>query len=125
MGYDRMEEIMEASAEKPAIYCRLVSTDKAEETNTVAWMGGRIAVHILCPDAGVRMKMASGIANKMSLDGEIIMLDHSPMTIKKLQANYKSDYLKDGQIFANVRYGLLRGLARGHEIKNAELENLG
>ena len=71
------------------------------------------------------MKMASGIANKMSLDGEIIMLDHSPMTIKKLQANYKSDYLKDGQIFANVRYGLLRGLARGHEVKSVELENLG
>lgn len=125
MGYDRMEEITEASAEKPAVYCRLLSVDKAEETNTVAWMEGRIAVHILCPDAGIRMKMASGIANKMSLDGEIIMLDHSPMTIKKLQANYKSDYLKDGQIFANVRYGLLRGLARGHEVKSVELENLG
>lgn len=124
MGYDRMEEITEASAEKPVIYCRLVSVDKAEETNTVVWMDGKIAVHILCPDAGVRMKMASGITNRMSRDGEIIMLDHSPMTVKKLQANYKSDYLKDGQISVSVHYGLLRGLARGHEIKKAELENL-
>lgn len=122
MGYDRMEEITEASAEKPAVYCRLLSVDKAEETNTVAWMEGRIAVHILCPDAGIRMKMASGIANKMSLDGEIIMLDHSPMTIKKLQANYKSDYLKDGQIFVTGHYGLLRYRAKPHSLQAAHVK---
>src|SRR5699024_9498252 len=94
MGYDRMAEITEASKDKPVIYCRLVSTEKQEETNTVAWMDGRIAVHILCPDSETRLKMASEIANSLSLDGEIIMLDYSPMFIKRLQANYKSDYLK-------------------------------
>ena len=91
MGYDRMEEITEATGERPVIYCRLVSADKSEETNTVAWMDGRIAVHILCPESETRLKMAAAIANRMSLDGEIIMLDHSPMIIKRLQANYKSD----------------------------------
>lgn len=114
MGYDRMEEITEATAERPVIYCRLVSADKSEETNTVAWMDGRIAVHILCPDSGIRMKMASAITNRMSLDGEIIMLDNSPMFIRRLQANYKSDYLKDGQIFVTGHYGLLRYRAKPH-----------
>lgn len=117
MGYDRMEEITEATAERPVIYCRLISADKAEETNTVAWMDGRIAVHILCPDSGIRLKMAAAIANSMSLDGEIIMLDYSPMFIKRLQSNYKSDYLKDGQIFVTGHYGLLRYKAKPHTLQ--------
>lgn len=119
MGYDRMEEITEATAERPVIYCRLISADKAEETNTVAWMDGRIAVHILCPDSETRLKMAAAIANSMSLDGEIIMLDYSPMFIKRLQANYKSDYLKDGQIFVTGHYGLLRYKAKPHTLQAA------
>lgn len=119
MGYDRMEEITEATAERPVIYCRLMSVDKSEETNTVAWMDGRIAVHILCPDSGIRMKMAAAIANGISLDGEIIMLDHSPMFIKRLQANYRSDYLKDGQIFVTGHYGLLRYKAKPHSMTAA------
>lgn len=122
MGYDRMEEITEATADRPVIYCRLVSADKSEETNTVAWMDGRIAVHILCPNSEIRLKMAAAIANKMSLDGEIIMLDNSPMFIKRLQANYKSDYLKDGQILVTGRYGLLRYRAKGHTLKHVVFE---
>ena len=70
------------------------------------------------------MKMAADIVNRMSIDGEIIMLDNSPMFIRKLQANYKSDYLKDGQITVSVHYGLLRGrLAKGHEVRHVEIEN--
>lgn len=119
MGYDRMEEITEASKEQPVIYCRLLSADKAEETNTVVWMDGRIAVHVLCPDSEMRIKMATAIANALSLDGEIIMLDHSPMFIKRLQANYRSDYLKEGQVFITGHYGLLRYKAKPHSLVGA------
>lgn len=122
MGYDRMEEITEATAQRPVIYCRLISVDKSEETNTVAWMDGRIAIHILCPDSEIRLKMAAAIANKMSLDGEIIMLDYSPMFIKRLQANYKSDYLKDGQIFVTGHYGLLRYKSKKHCMSGVNIE---
>lgn len=122
MGYDTMEEITEATADCPVIYCRFISADKSRETNTVAWMDGKIAVHILCPDSGTRIKMASAITNKMSLDGEIIMLDHSPMFIKHLQADYKSDYLKDGQIFITGHYGLLRYRAKPHILTAAHVK---
>ena len=119
LGYDRMEEITEATAEQPVIYCRFLSSEKVRETNTVVWMDGRMAIHILCPDSGVRMKMASDIANMMSLDGEIIMLDYSPMFLKRLQINYKSDYLKDGQIFITGQYGLLRYREKPHRLQSA------
>lgn len=120
LGYDSMNEITEATKECPVIYCRLTAAEKAEETNTVAWMDGRIAIHILCPDAETRLKMATATANQISLDGEIIMLDYSPMFIRRLQANYKSDYLKDGQIFVTVHYGLLRYKAKGYTLRKAQ-----
>lgn len=121
MGYDRMEEITEAAAGRPVIYCRLVSVDKSEETNTVAWMDGRIAVHILCPQSETRLKTAAAIANRMSLEGEVVMLDHSPMFLKQLQVNYKSDYLKDGQIFVTGHYGLLRYRAKPHSLTSVHV----
>ena len=119
MGYDRMEEITEASADQPVVYCRLISSEKQEETNTVAWMDGRVAVHVLCPESTVRLKMAADIANHLSLDGEVIMLDYSPMFIKRLQVNYKSDYLKEGQVFITGHYGLLRYKAKPHVLMAA------
>lgn len=119
MGYDRMEEITEASADQPVVYCRLISSEKQEETNTVVWMDGRIAVHVLCPESTVRLKMAADIANHLSLDGEVIMLDHSPMFIKRLQVNYKSDYLKEGQVFITGHCGLLRYKAKPHVLMAA------
>ena len=121
MGYDRMGEITEATAGHPIIYCRLASIDKSEETNMAAWMDGRIAVHILCPQSGTRLKIAAALANRMSLDGEIIMLDHSPMFLKQLQANLKSDYLKDGQKFIKGPNGLLRSRAKPHSFTAAHV----
>lgn len=112
MGYDMMDEVTEASAERPVVFCRLVSTEKAEETFSVVWMNGRMSVHVICPDSAVRMKMAADITNRMSVDGEIIMLDYSPMLIRRLQANYKADYLKEGQLNMVVRYGILKGLQK-------------
>lgn len=119
MGHDRMEEITEASAGMPVIYCRLVSAEKSRETNTVAWMDARMAVHILCPDSSIRMKTAAGISGSLSLDGEVIMLDGSPMRISRLQTDYKSDYLEDGQVFVTGHYGILRYHAAGHRLKDA------
>ena len=122
MGIDKMEEITEATATCPLVYCRLVSVEKSEETNTVAWMDGRIAVHVLCPESEKRMKGTAAIANDMSLSGEIIMLDYSPMFIKRLQVNHKSDYLKDGQIFMTGHYGLLRYKAKPHALTEVRVE---
>ena len=108
LGYDRAEEIEEATGERPVIYCRLVSSTGAETPYTVAWRDCVIAVHVLCPDAEVRIKMATAIANKLSVDGEVIMFDHSPMTVRRLQANYRADYLKEGQVLVTGHYGILR-----------------
>ena len=43
------------------------------------------------------------------------------MFIKHVQMNNKSDYLKDGQIFINGRYGLLRYKAKTYELNYAAI----
>ena len=124
-GYDRMEELTEVSGSRPVIYCRLVSAEKAEETNMTVWMDGGMAIHILCPDGGIRIKMAAAIANSLSLDGEVIMLDHSPMFIRSLQVNYKSDYLKKGQILITGHYGILRYRQKHHTVHEINYSDKG
>lgn len=121
VGYDTMKDITEASKDTPVIYCRLLTSDLAKQTNTVVWMDGKLSVHILCPDGEVRRKMAMAIAQKLSLAGEVILLDKSPMFIRRLQIDNKSDYLKDGQVFITGSYGVLRYKAKPYGLNNATI----
>ena len=121
VGYDKMNDITEALKDTPVIYCRLLTSDLAEQTNMVAWMDGKLSVHILCPDGAVRRKMSMAIAQKLSLAGEVILLDNSPMFIRRLQIDNKSDYLKDGQVFITGRYGLLRYKGKQQELISKEI----
>lgn len=118
VGIDKMADETEASKEAPVFYCRLTEIEKLEETNTVVWMNGKIAISLLCPDGATRLKMAAAVLNSLSLDGEVTMLDDSPMFMERLTANLKSDYLKDGQIFVTGRYGLLRYKAVGYPLRH-------
>ncbi len=121
VGIDKMADETEASKEAPVFYCRLTEIEKLEETNTVVWMNGKIAISLLCPDGTTRLKMAAAVLNSLSLDGEVTMLDDSPMFMERLTANLKSDYLKDGQIFATGRYGLLRYKAVGYPLRHPNI----
>lgn len=116
IGLDRIDDITEISKEVPVVYCRNVTMDKGTETNTVVWMDSGIAVHVLCPDNEIRIKIEAAIANQLSLAGEISMLDQSPVSIKQLQVNYRSDHLKDGQILVTLHYGLLKYRQKKHRI---------
>lgn len=116
LGQDNMDSFRVANAKAPVFYCRLETVEKNKETNTVAWMDGRIAVHILCSAADVRLKWIMALANSLSLAGEVVMMDKSPMRIKRLQVNNKADYLKEGQLIVTVHYGLLRYKNRPHMI---------
>lgn len=121
VGIDKMADETEASKEAPVFYCRLAEIEKLEETNTVVWMNGKIAISLLCPDGATRLKMAAAVLNSLSLDGEVTMLDDSPMFMERLTANLKSDYLKDGQIFVTGRYGLLRYKVVGYPLRHPNI----
>ena len=122
LGYERASDIEEATVERPVIYCRLQSSVSSDIIHTVAWRDCVVAIHVMCPDIEVRVKMATAIANKLSVDAEINMFDDSPMFVTRLQANYRADYLKDGQIFLTGHYGILRTKAKTHTLRNMYYE---
>lgn len=121
LGLDMVPEIMEAGSRKPVFYCRLIETEKGQETNTVAWMNSKIAVHVFCPSPDIRLKTVMSLANTLSLDGEVIMLDYSPMTIKKLQVDHQADYFKDGQLYVTGHYGLLRFQSKQNKVNHINI----
>lgn len=122
LGLDKMDSFKVSNPETPVFYCRLEGAELNRVTNTVAWMDGRIAVHVLCAAADMRLKWVMALANNLSLAGEVVMLDKSPMRIKRLQVNNKVDYLKEGQLFVTVHYGLLRYKSKPHMIVEANVD---
>lgn len=123
LGLDHIPEILKAD-KIPVFYCRLLSAEMVEETNTIAWMNGRIAVHLLCPEQQKRDKMMMAVTNQLGLDGEILMLDYSPMFIRALVANYKADYLTEGQLSFTGKYGLLRRPVKKPKIATIQLKGV-
>lgn len=120
LGLDRIGDFTNP-AEKPVFYCRLDSIQKTDGhcMNTISWFLARVAVHLLCPDASVRLRMIAGLNQRIATDEEIIMLDESPMIIQSLSMNNKSDYLREGQLLITGKYGCLK---HGEKKKNLSVE---
>lgn len=117
IGMDKLPEIMDTS-ENPVIYCRIQTIDKASghNMNMVSWMDCRMAVHLLCPDKVMNIKIIAALAQKLAVDERIIMLDESPMNVSEVQIDRQADYLKTGQLYITGRYGILKYKAKQHEI---------
>lgn len=124
LGVDSMGYFKVADAEAPVFYCRMESIEKQVETNTITWMDGQVKVHVICLDISVRQKFLMSLANQLSLDGKVTMLDGSPMRINKLLVNNKADYLKDGQISIGVHYGLLRYREKKPEMRSVKIAGM-
>jgi hypothetical protein len=108
IGHDRLDEYFEPQANEPVFYFRLVSLETSDETNTVAWMNGVIAGHVFAPTAEERLRWIRYLTDTLATRGEVIMLDTSPMRIRRLSADTGLDQLSQGQIRIQMRFGILR-----------------
>lgn len=108
IGHDALTPYYEPQAEAPAFYFRLTSLETSTETNTVAWMNGVIAGHVFAPTAEARLRWLRYLIDTLAQSGEIIMLDTSPMIIRRLSADAGLDPLSQGQIRVQMRFGILR-----------------
>lgn len=122
LGIDTVGDYIE-TAERPVFYCRLSKIQKTTGhcMNTICWFIGQIAVHLICPDADMRLKMLASVNQAMALDEEIIMLDQSPMIISGLELNNKADYLREGQLTVTGKYGCLRGNELKHNLSGVSM----
>ncbi len=115
LGIDRVGDYVD-SADKPVFFCRLkdIQSTTGHCMHSIAWFDCHAAVHLLYPDPSERLKMIAAINQRMAVEGEIIMLDQSPMEMKELQVNNTADYLREGQLMVSGKYGCLRGGEKKH-----------
>lgn len=127
IGRDKIPDYFTAGKYAPAFYFRLATLELAQETNTVAWMNGSIAGHIFAPTAEARLQWLKYLVDTLASQGEVIMLDTSPMFIRSIKADSAANYLIIGQLRINVRFGILRRPKYAHVLARTNIprERLG
>ena len=121
IGRDKISDYFTAGKEAPAFYFRLATLELAQETNTVAWMNGSIAGHIFAPTAETRLQWLKYLVDTLASQGEVIMLDTSPMFIRSIKADSAANYLIIGQLRINVRFGILRRPKYAHVLARTNI----
>lgn len=123
LGIDSISDFIETS-KTPVFYCRLANIQKTTGhcMNTIAWFIGKVAVHLIYPGAGTRLKTLASINQRIAIDEEIIMLDDSPMIISQMELNNKADYLREGQLTITGKYGCLRGNEKKHNLSGIGMD---
>ena len=127
IGRDKIPDYFTAGKDAPAFYFRLATLELAQETNTVAWMNGSIAGHIFAPTAEARLQWLKYLVDTLASQGEVIMLDTSPMFIRSIKADSAANYIIIGQLRINVRFGILRRPKYAHVLARTNIprERLG
>lgn len=106
IGDSTIPDVLEPEPDHPVFYFREESSETAEETNTVVWVHASLACHIF---AGGRENVwIHALSNRLRLQGEVTMLDNSPMFFRNVQTDSAAAALSTGQLRLLVRYGLLR-----------------
>lgn len=119
IGSDELERVTVPTAANPAFYFRLEMIQTQRETNTVAWVDAILAGHLFA--AGEEVTWLKAIFDDLALDGEVIMLDDSPMFITNLKADTTYDATSTGQMRIAVRFGLLRRKLQPHALNHANM----
>ena len=106
IGDSAIPGVLEPTAEHPVFYFREETSETYRETNTVVWLNAVLACHVFA--AGQEGAWIQTLCNYLRLEGEVTMLDHSPMFMRDVRTNNTAAALSAGQVRLHVRYGLLR-----------------
>lgn len=113
IGRSELPEIFKPGRHSPVVYFRRANINVESQTNTVVWLIGDIAVHLFAPALGDRIEWLEQFAQSIALNGEVTMLDGSPMFVRYVKGDAKADEVA-GQLTIGVRYGLLRKPVYAH-----------
>lgn len=113
IGKDDLEPFTIPTARSPIFYFRLAAIQSQRETNTVAWMDGTIAGHIIAPEES-RLQWLKALVDSLTQDGEVTMMDTSPMFLTSIKADSTASPIVTGQLRLAVRFGILRRTNYAH-----------
>lgn len=121
IGEDRIESFYEPSDECPAFYVRIQSYRTNRMTYAITWMDCSISVHVIAPDPEMRNSWSRYIADRLQMDGEVTMLDESPMLIFEVSVENAADYLTRGQISVKAQYSIPKLVECAHPLSKINI----
>ena len=104
VSYDDMGNTYEPTDEDPAIYVRIVSLSKMQETYALVFVNVQLAIHVIAPTAEGRLKTVRILYDELFKRGEIDTEDGHGIMIEDIQADAGADYLAAGQITVRGMY---------------------
>lgn len=94
--------------DSPALYWRMAQVRNMQTMPWGAWIDATLRGHMLVPNAQARNHWLDRTIRQLALDGQVRMLDESPMVIQRVSADSSQDAFRAGQIALDVRFGVLR-----------------
>lgn len=124
IGIDDLQDYTDPS-ETPVFFASLTSISDAAGPcgSTITWLNAGISIHLLCPDAALRLKIVAATHQAFAKDGDITMYDDSPMIIRNVRMDNKADYLRAGQISMTGYYGCLKDAFRTPDITGINVKS--
>lgn len=122
LGIDDIGQVTDA-ADKTICYAEIerLAETRGRNMNLVAWLDCFMAVHLLCPDKGTRLKLMASLAQHMQKDDYTLMLDGSMMYLADVQIDTTRDYLRSGQLTLRGHYGVLRRDEKTGDLKGIHI----
>ena len=124
LWYDRWGETEGMDRTRPVLYCRLeaLAEDQTRSTFAVSWIGCSLAIHIFCAGQDARGKYSRAVQQRLEMDGELDMLDGSPMLVTAVSQDKASDYLRAGQVKVSALFGILRQTEKKKRIRTIQVD---
>lgn len=123
IGVDTLPEIFTPSENTPALYIRMTG-DSAVIKNTyaVAWVNARIMCHIFTGGIQTQEMWARSVSNILSVEGEVVLADKSPLLLQQIMINPTANPLSEGQLTITGQYGVLKDTIHYDPLNNTNMK---
>ncbi len=108
IGHDEISGWVTPTREKPVVYWRLASIGIQQRHFTHTWLNANIEGHVYAKTAADRLYNLVKLNTAQALAGHIPMEDTSPLFLKDYSCKPHLNYLSQGQIQAQGRFGILQ-----------------
>ncbi|MCL2487419.1 MAG: hypothetical protein FWE80_01910 [Oscillospiraceae bacterium] len=105
---DGMPEIWKPSVENPAIYWRFDGPSANDrQSYAVNWYTGQFFAHVITGEVTGRNRWIKAMTELIQIDGEVLLVDGSPLFAERIVIRQGADPLREGQFTLTGRYGVL------------------
>lgn len=108
IGLDDFEGWLEPTKDTPVIYWRNVQHSVHQQKHVMTWLNVTLEGHVFARSAQDRLAVLVQIETAAAMANHITMDDSSPMFIMQITMMQQMNYIRQGQIVARARYGILQ-----------------